>query len=165
MGDRLDPGGTAAKDANQRGQVVAIRLAEPQFVDAGHLERRVGDVVFVGSDSAENPRTYQGAYGAAKAGLETFAKVVELETEGIGIRSILVRVGPTGTEFGNQMPTHRIKEILESWQYLGVYRRHHWMPAESVAKAIARTVAVPLDESYTTILDVMPGGRAKEFRS
>jgi NADP-dependent 3-hydroxy acid dehydrogenase YdfG len=130
----------------------------------GMRERLAGDVVFVGSDSAANPRTFQGAYGAAKSGLETFAKVVELETEGMGIRSILVRVGPTGSEFGNQMPKDRIKEILESWQYLGVYRRHHWMPAESVAKAIARTVAVPLEESITTIIDVMPGGRAKEYR-
>ena len=97
--------------------------------------------------------------------MNTVDQAAQLETEGMGIRSILVRVGPTGSEFGNQMPKDRIKEILESWQYLGVHRRHHWMAADSVAKAIARTVSVPLDESYTTIIDVMPGGRAKEYRS
>ena len=131
----------------------------------GMRERRAGDVVFVGSDSAVHPRTYQGAYGASKAALETFSTVLGLETEGMGIRSTLIRVGPTGSEFGNHMPKDRIKEILEDWQRIGVYRSHHWMPAESVAKAIARTVAVPLEESSTTILDVFPGGRAKEYRS
>ena len=130
----------------------------------GMLARRVGDVLFVGSDSATRPRTYQGAYGAAKAGLEVFARVVEMETEGTGVRSILVRVGPTGSEFGNQMPADRIHQILESWKYWGVYRNLHWMPAESVAKAIARTLAVPVDESYPTVVEVQPGGRKKEYQ-
>ena len=131
----------------------------------GMLARRGGDVVFVGSDSARHPRPFQGAYSAAKLGLEAFARVVEMETEGTGVRSILVRVGPTGSEFGNQMPKERLKEILASWQYWGVYRRHHWMPAESVARAIERVVSVPVEESYSPIVEVQPGGRKKEFQS
>jgi NADP-dependent 3-hydroxy acid dehydrogenase YdfG len=128
------------------------------------LERRGGDVVFIGSDSALRPRTYQGAYGAAKGGLEVFARVLEMETEGTGIRSILVRVGPTGSEFGTRMPGERIHEILESWKYWGVLRHIHFMPSESVARAIARVVAVPVEESYPTLVEVQPGGRKKEFR-
>jgi NADP-dependent 3-hydroxy acid dehydrogenase YdfG len=128
----------------------------------GMVERRLGDVVFVGSDSARHPRTFQGAYGAAKAGLEVAARVLEMETEGTGVRSILVRVGPTGSEFSSQMPKHRMSEILESWKYWGVLRNLHWMTAESVAETIVRTVAVPVEDSYPTIVEVQPGGRSRE---
>jgi len=126
------------------------------------LERKRGDVVFIGSDSAKHPRPYQSAYAAAKLGLEAFARVLEMETEGTGVRSILVRVGPTGSEFGNQMPKTEIVPILESWKYWGVFRHMHWMPGESVARAIARVIQIPLEESYPTILEIQPGGRAKE---
>jgi NADP-dependent 3-hydroxy acid dehydrogenase YdfG len=128
----------------------------------GMLARGRGDVVFLGSDSAKHPRPYQGAYAAAKWGLEAFARVLEMETEGTGVRSILVRVGPTGSEFGNQMPKAQIPRILESWKYWGVLRHLHWMPGTSVARAIARVVEIPLEESYPTVLEIQPGGRAKE---
>ncbi len=128
----------------------------------GMLERRVGDVVFVGSDAAPRPRPYQAAYAAAKAGLEAFARVLEMETEGTGVRSILVRVGPTGTEFGSRMPEARVHRMLEAWKYWGVLRKLHWMPAESVARAIVRTVKAPVEESYPTLVEVQPGGRKKE---
>jgi NADP-dependent 3-hydroxy acid dehydrogenase YdfG len=127
----------------------------------GMLERRAGDVVFIGSDSALHPRPFQAAYAAAKAGLETFARVVEMETEGTGVRSILVRVGPTGSEFGSAMPEERVHEMLAAWKYWGVLRNLHWMPAESVARAVVRTVSVPVDESYPTLVEVQPGGRRK----
>jgi len=129
------------------------------------LARGCGDIVFIGSDSAKHPRPYQGAYAAAKHGLEAFARVLEMETEGTGVRSILVRVGPTGSEFGNQMPKAQIPKILEAWKYWGVLRHLHWMPGTSVARAIARVVEIPTEESYPTILEIQPGGRAKEQRS
>ena len=131
----------------------------------GMLARGRGDVVFIGSDSALRPRPYQGAYAAAKWGLEAFARVLEMETEGTGVRSILVRVGPTGSEFGNQMPKAQIPKILEAWKYWGVFRHMHWMPGQSVARAIARVVEIPVEESYPTVLEIQPGGRAKEKRS
>ena len=147
-------------EVNLMGAIWMTRRVLPRM-----LERRSGDVVFVGSDSAFRPRPYQAAYGAAKGGLEVFARVLEMETEGTGLRSMLVRVGPTGSEFGNQMPKHRIHEILESWKYWGVLRNIHFMPSESVAKAIARTVSIPVEESYPTVIEVQPGGRKKEFRT
>ncbi|MDJ0785341.1 MAG: SDR family NAD(P)-dependent oxidoreductase [Myxococcota bacterium] len=130
----------------------------------GMLERRAGDVVFIGSDTAQRPRPYMAAYSAAKAGIEALAKVVEMETEGTGVRSILMRVGPTGSEFGNQMPKEQIHDILASWKYWGVFRNMHWMPAESVARAVVRTVAIPVEESYPAVVEVQPGGRKKEPR-
>jgi NADP-dependent 3-hydroxy acid dehydrogenase YdfG len=127
----------------------------------GMLARRAGDVVFIGSDSAKHPRPYQSAYAAAKLGLEAFARVLEMETEGSGVRSVLIRVGPTGSEFGNQMPKDQLARILEAWKYWGVFRHLHWMPGESVARAIARVIEIPVEESYPTLLEVQPGGRAK----
>jgi NADP-dependent 3-hydroxy acid dehydrogenase YdfG len=129
----------------------------------GMIERRVGDVVFIGSDSATRPRTWQGAYAAAKAGLEAFARVLEMETEGTGVRSILVRVGPTGSEFGSRMPAERMPEILASWKYWGVLRKLHWMSADSVARVIVDTVSIPVEEAYPTVVDVQPGGRSRQF--
>jgi len=125
----------------------------------GMIERGGGDVVFVGSDSATRPRTWQAAYSAAKAGLEAFARVLEMETEGTGVRSIVVRVGPTGSEFGSRMPAEHLPEILASWKYWGVLRHLHWMPAESVARTIVQTVEIPMEDAYPTVVEVMPGGR------
>ena len=62
------------------------------------------------------------------------------------------------------MPQDKIHRILESWRYWGVLRHIHFMPSESVAKAIARAVSVPVEESYPTVIEVQPGGRKKEFR-
>jgi NADP-dependent 3-hydroxy acid dehydrogenase YdfG len=129
----------------------------------GMIARRVGDVIFIGSDAAQRPRTYQGAYNAAKAGLEAFARVLAMETEGTGVRSILVRVGPTWSEFNSQMPHDRLPEILASWKHWGILRSLHAMPSESAARAILRAVAAPVEESYTTVVEVQPGGRSKEY--
>jgi NADP-dependent 3-hydroxy acid dehydrogenase YdfG len=128
----------------------------------GMIARRTGDVIFIGSDAAQRPRTYQGAYGAAKSGLETFARVLEMETEGTGVRSILIRVGPTWSEFGASMPKDRLPAILASWKYWGVLRHLNAMPSEHCARAILRAVEAPVEESYTTVVEVQPGGRSKE---
>jgi len=144
-------------EINLLGAILMTRRVLPAMLARGR-----GDVVFIGSDSAKHPRPYQGAYAAAKHGLEAFARVLQMETEGTGVRSILVRVGPTGSEFGNQMPKAKIPAILESWKYWGVLRHLHWMPGTSVARALARVVEIPVEESYPTILEIQPGGRAKE---
>jgi NADP-dependent 3-hydroxy acid dehydrogenase YdfG len=129
----------------------------------GMIARRRGDVVFVGSDAAQRPRTYQGAYNAAKAGLKAFARVLEMETEGTGVRSVLARIGPTWSEFADSMPRDLLPEILESWKDWGILRHLNAMPSESAARAILRAVEAPVEESYTTVVEVQPGGRSKEF--
>jgi NADP-dependent 3-hydroxy acid dehydrogenase YdfG len=146
---------------------VEVNLLGAMFVTRrvvpGMIARRVGDVIFVGSDAAVRPRTYQGAYNAAKAGLEAFARVLAMETEGTGVRSILIRVGPTWSEFNSQMPHDRLPEILQSWKQWGVLRSLHAMKSESAARAIVRAIAAPVEESYTTVIEVQPGGRSKEY--
>ena len=144
-------------EVNLLGAMLMTRRTLPRMLARGR-----GDVVFIGSDSARHPRPYQGAYAAAKWGLEAFARVLEMETEGTGVRSMLVRVGPTASEFGNQMPQEQLPKLLASWKYWGVLRHLHWMPGTSVARAVARLVEIPLEEAYPTILEIQPGGRAKE---
>lgn len=128
----------------------------------GMLERGRGDVVFVGSDGAPRPRPFQAAYNAAKAGLEAFARVLEMETEHTGVRSLLVRVGPASSEFGNDMPEARVREMLDAWRYWGVLRDLNMMSAEAVARAILRSLEIPPDESYPTVLEIQPPARKKE---
>ena len=150
----------AELEVNLLGPMLFCRLAIP-----GMLERRRGDLVFVGSENAIRPRPYQAAYSAAKAGLEGLARVIAMELDGTGVRSILVRVGPTGSEFGTRLDPGKLKQALEAWRYWGVLRHLHFMPSESVARAIARIVATPVEESYPSLVEVMPGGRKKEFSS
>jgi NADP-dependent 3-hydroxy acid dehydrogenase YdfG len=145
-------------EVNLLGAMYVTRRLLPDMI-----ARRAGDVVFIGSDSAANPRPYQSAYGAAKAGLEVFARAVAMETEGTGVRSILLRVGPAASEFGNRMPQDRVNKMLESWKYWGVMRHLHWMPTESVARAVIRAVSVPVEESYPSVIEIQPGGRKKDF--
>jgi NAD(P)-dependent dehydrogenase (short-subunit alcohol dehydrogenase family) len=146
----------AELEVNLLGPMLFCRRAIP-----GMLERRRGDLVFVGSENAVRPRPFTSAYTAAKAGLEGLARVLAMELDGTGVRSIVVRVGPTGSEFGSRMDHAKLKQALEAWRYWGVQRHLHFMPSESVAKAIARVVATPVEESYPNLIEVMPGGRKR----
>jgi NADP-dependent 3-hydroxy acid dehydrogenase YdfG len=144
-------------DVNLLGPMLLCRRAVP-----GMLERRRGDLIFVSSENAVRPRPFQSGYTAAKAGVEGLARVLAMELDGTGVRSVVVRVGPTGTEFGARMDHAILKQALDAWRYWGVQRHLHWMPAESVAKAIARVATTPVEESYVNLVEVMPGGRKKD---
>ena len=52
------------------------------------VERRHGDIVFVTSDVAERPRPFMAAYVASKWGLEGYARALQMELEGTGVRAI-----------------------------------------------------------------------------
>jgi NADP-dependent 3-hydroxy acid dehydrogenase YdfG len=58
-----------------------------------------GDVVMVSSDAARRPRPGQLAYGASKAGLENYAEALGMSLEGTGVRVIVLRLGPSLSEF------------------------------------------------------------------
>jgi NADP-dependent 3-hydroxy acid dehydrogenase YdfG len=107
------------------------------------LARGGGDLVFVSSLNAVLPRTYQAAYTASKAGVEALARVLQMELEGSGVRATVVRPGPTGSEFGASYGPEVTRRLLESWKYWGVLRELHWMPAESVARAVVAVVTTP----------------------
>lgn len=148
---------------------IAVNLTGPMLLARrlipDMLERRAGDLLFVTSENAVHPRPYQPAYTAAKAGVEGLAGVLERELEGTGVRTTVVRVGPTGSEFGSRFDHQKLHAALAAWKHWGVQRNLHWMPAESVARAIVRVLETPVEEASLPLVQVMPGGRKKEFSS
>jgi NAD(P)-dependent dehydrogenase (short-subunit alcohol dehydrogenase family) len=139
--------------ANLVGPMLLARRAVASMLEGG----RRGDLVFVSSENAVRPRPYQVAYTASKSGLEGLARSLRMELEGTGIRSTIVRPGPTGTEFGRDWEPGVLERLLEAWRYWGVQRHLRWMPADRVAAAVTTAVCAPpgthLDE-----IQLMPEG-------
>lgn len=70
----------------------------------GMIERRRGDLIFVGSEVALRQRPHMGAYGAAKAALVAMVNNYQMELEGTGVRASIVHPGPTKTSMGWSLP-------------------------------------------------------------
>lgn len=137
-------------ETNLFGAILVARRAIPPL-----LERGRGDLVFVSSLNAVAPRTFQAGYTAAKAGVEGLARVLQMELEGTGVRATIVRPGPTGSEFGSSYGAELAQRILASWQYWGVMRQLHWMPAEHVARAVVSVLQTPKD-MHLDVVEVLP---------
>lgn len=137
-------------DANVIGPHRLVREFVPPMVD-----RRRGDLVFISSDSVANlpPRT--AAYNATKSALDTLAFTMARELEGTGIRSSVVRPGPTMTEMGAEWPEDQIGAVIEDWMHWGLTRHGAFLPAEAVAQAVATIVGAPPGTHFTSI-DVQP---------
>ena len=141
---------------------VATNLLGPMLL-ARHAVRRMladerrGDIVFISSENAVVPRTFQSGYTATKMGVEGLARVLRMELEGTGIRSTIVRPGPTNSEFGRDWDVGLLHRLLASWKYWGVQRHLKWMPAESVAAAVVAVVSAPAG-THMDLVQVMPEG-------
>jgi len=141
---------------NLVGPILMARRALPAM-----LERRRGDLVFVSSENSIRPRPYQTSYSGAKAGLENAARALAMELEGTGVRSTVVRVGPTLTEFGARFEPSQLQTALASWKYWGVQRHLRWMKPESVARAIVQVLAPPGAEAHVDLVEIMPLARER----
>jgi NADP-dependent 3-hydroxy acid dehydrogenase YdfG len=126
---------------NLLGPMLVSRRAIPAMVEKGR-----GDLVFISS---------QAGYTASKAGVEGLARVLQMELEGTGVRSTIVRPGPTGTEFGVSYSPELSRRILESWKHWGIIRRLDLMPAESVARAVVSVLTAP-PGMHLDLVQVMP---------
>ena len=115
-----------------------------------------GDVVFVSSDATRQPRPHLGTYGASKAGLEAAARVLAMELEGTGIRSSIVRVGPTLTGFGDGWDQALFDRLIPYWQHFGVQRHWGTLDPATVADAVVRVVAAPPGVHLAEV-EVLPG--------
>ncbi len=115
-----------------------------------------GDLVFVSSDITVHPRPKMPAYGASKAGLEHLAHTVGMELEGTGIRSSVVRVGPTLTGFGDGWDPEVFDSLLPEWQRFGLQRHWDTLDVATIARAVVMIVtlepgtSVPLVELQPT---------------
>jgi NAD(P)-dependent dehydrogenase (short-subunit alcohol dehydrogenase family) len=122
--------------------VVGAHRLVRAFVPAMQGRRR-GDVVFVSSDTAVQPRPFMAAYSAAKWGLEGMVRSLQLELEGSGVRASLVRPGPTWSEMGSDWDAGEAAFVLDQWVRFGLARHPHFMKPVAVADAIATVVCAP----------------------
>jgi NAD(P)-dependent dehydrogenase (short-subunit alcohol dehydrogenase family) len=137
--------------ANLVGPMLLARRAVRSLLERGAR----GDLVFISSENAVRPRPYQVGYTATKMGLEGVARALRMELEGTGIRSIIVRPGPTGTEFARDWDPAVLERLLEVWRRWGVQRHLRWMPPSSVADAVLAAVLAP-PGTRLDVVELMP---------
>jgi NAD(P)-dependent dehydrogenase (short-subunit alcohol dehydrogenase family) len=109
----------------------------------GMIERRRGDLIFVGSDVSLRQRPHMGAYGAAKAALVAMVNNYQMELEGTGVRASIVHPGPTKTSMGWSLPADLIGPALEDWAKWGQARHDYFLRAEDLARAITFVAETP----------------------
>ena len=119
------------------------------------IDRQRGDVVLVTSQNAATPRPNVGAYNASKAGLESFGRTMQMELEGTGVRASIVRPGPTFTEMGWTWAPELIDLCLKDWKRWGLLRHHHYLPADSIARAIVEVSTAPRG-THLSLVEVNP---------
>jgi NADP-dependent 3-hydroxy acid dehydrogenase YdfG len=140
---------------NLTGAMLVARRALPAM-----LARRSGDLVFISSMTAVEPRPYQAAYAAAKAGLEGYVRVLRRELEGTGVRATVVRLGPTRSEFGLGWNPERLLEVIECWKVWGFMRHMEVLEPDDVAAAIVHAVSAPPGVG-TDLIELNPDGSSR----
>ena len=138
-------------DTNLTGPILLTK----RVVGAWRAAKQPGDIVFVTSDTAVNPRPYMATYGVAKVALESFARILALECEDTGIRSSVVRVGPTLTGFGDSWDPALFADILPAWTRFGIQRHFNTMQPEDVARADVTAVTAPA-HMWVPVIEVQP---------
>lgn len=131
---------------NLLGPMLVVRRALPAM-----MRSPGGDLVFITSLNTVAPRPLQVGYSASKAGLEAMALTLQMELEGTGIRSTIIRPGPTLTDFGSAWKPEMITRVLSSWQERGIMRHMETLPPESVAAAVVHVVTAPAGTRFDII--------------
>ncbi|MEU4821705.1 SDR family oxidoreductase [Actinomadura citrea] len=139
--------------------VGAHRLVS-QFVPQ-MVARRRGDIVFVSSDTVPAPRSWTGAYVAAKNGVEGMARTMQMELEGTGVRASIVRPGPTATGMGMSWDAETTGAVLEDWGKWGHARHPYFLRPSDVAAAVAAIVAAPRG-AHLRLVEVQPEAPLEE---
>ncbi len=85
-------------DVNTFGALAVIQSVANQMI-----ERKKGNIVVIGSNSANTPRKNIGAYAASKSALHMLVKCTALELAEYNIRCNLISPGSTRTEMQTQL--------------------------------------------------------------
>ncbi|MBO0853285.1 MAG: SDR family oxidoreductase [Nocardia sp.] len=133
--------------------VGAQRLAHR--VIPGMIERRRGDFVVIGSDCADLVRPRNGAYNAAKTGLEAMARQMRQELEGTGVRASIVRPGATQTGMGMNAAPEQVGPLLDDWVRWGFARHPYFLRASDIAAAVSAVVNTPRG-AHIVLVEVQP---------
>ncbi|MGI8795002.1 MAG: SDR family NAD(P)-dependent oxidoreductase, partial [Acidimicrobiia bacterium] len=114
-----------------------------------------GDLVFISSDATRNARPRMATYSATKAGVELLARSLAMELEGSRIRSTVVRVGPTLSEFGFGWDMDVLQDLMAFWPRYGLQRHAGVLEPAAVARAVVFAVSAPPGVHLDTI-EVQP---------
>jgi NADP-dependent 3-hydroxy acid dehydrogenase YdfG len=121
----------------------------------GMIGRQHGDIVFVTSENVRSPRPGNKAYVASKWGLEGYARTLQMELEGTGVRASIVQPGQTLSEMGSDWDPGATTEILDEWVRWGLARHGHFLDTDAVANAVVTAVEVPVG-THLTMIEVQP---------
>ena len=127
----------------------------------GMVTRRRGDIVFVSSDTVPSPRSWTGAYVAAKNGVEGMARTMQMELEGTGVRASIVRPGPTATGMGMTWDAETTGAVLDDWVKWGHARHPYFLRPSDVAAVVAAIVATPRG-AHLRLAEVQPEAPLEE---
>jgi NADP-dependent 3-hydroxy acid dehydrogenase YdfG len=146
-----EPGAFAALMAvNLGGAHEMVGLLVPSMVGRHH-----GDIVFVTSENVRRPRPFNKAYVASKWGLEGYARTLQMELEGTGVRASIVQPGQTRSEMGSDWDPGATTEILDAWVHWGLARHGHFLGTDAVASAVVTAVEAPVG-THLTMIEVQP---------
>ncbi len=119
------------------------------------IGRQRGDIAFITSDVVERPRPSMAAYVASKWGLEGYARSLQMELEGTGVRATIVRPGPTLTGMGMDWDPAITADVLDGWVAWGFARHDSFMRPAGVAQAIVSAVTLPRG-THATVVELQP---------
>lgn len=154
----VDPITTYSSSGDFAAQLQVNLLGAQALVEAllpAMIDRRRGDVVFVTSDVAVNPRPLMGGYVAAKWALEGLAQAMAMELEGTGVRVGVVRPGPSSTEQGTTWDVEQVLEVMASWEHFGLLRHSGALRPDELADAVLAMISVPRGTRWA-VLEVQP---------
>lgn len=136
----------AAVETNLLGALLATRRALQGMLAHGED----ADVVFISSRAAALAWPRNTPYGAAKAGVENAAAALRAELEGTGIRTTVVRVGDTVTEFGAAWTPSEFADV-GYWAQIGLVKGG-LLQATDVAAAVVSAVTAPRGVQLETLV-------------
>ena len=119
------------------------------------IGRRHGDVVFITSEMVRHPRVRASAYATSKWGLEGYARTLQMELEGTGVRASIVQPGQTWSEMGGDWDPEVTTDVLNEWIRWGHARHYHLLHPDAVAGAIRTIVDAP-PGTHLTLIEVQP---------
>jgi NADP-dependent 3-hydroxy acid dehydrogenase YdfG len=128
------------------GSLLMSRRVLADWLPAG----RGGDLLFISSRAAVLPWPRQAPYAAAKAGIEAAAGALRAELHGTGVRSLIVRVGDTITEFAAGWSPAQLAETVY-WAKLGLLAGGLLQPRQ-VADAVVAAVTAPTGVQLETVV-------------
>jgi NADP-dependent 3-hydroxy acid dehydrogenase YdfG len=138
-------------ETNLLGAMLTAQRAVASMIDRG----AEGDLLFISSDASQHARPRMVAYSATKAGVEQAAHALSMELEGTGIRSTILRVGPTLTDFGSAWDSATLDELMTYWPRFGLQRHGGVMDPAAVARVAVLVVTSPPGVHVDTI-EVQP---------